>query len=92
MSKDKIIEKQLLIVIIADLEQLDYKKKLIMFTKVFSEIYNKQIKKLIYKTYKIVKLQKYLTLKTENFLNLGNQQFYKISEILQSTYIVKTLG
>lgn len=48
------------------------KKKLIMYTKVFIKIYNWRPKKLVYKTYDIVKLEKYPILRVENFLNLGS--------------------
>ena len=36
----------------------------------------------------MVKLEKYSISKVEKPLNLGGQQFYKISEILQSAHII----
>lgn len=36
----------------------------------------------------MVKLEKYPIPKVENYLKLGDQQFYKIFEILQSTHVV----
>ena len=36
----------------------------------------------------MVELEKYPILKAENPLNLGGQQFYKISEVLQITHVV----
>ena len=36
----------------------------------------------------MVKLEKYPISMPENFLNLGSQQFYKISEVLQSVHII----
>lgn len=49
------------------------KKKLMIYTKAFVEIYNWQNRKLVYKSYKIVKFKKYLILKIKNSLNLGSQ-------------------
>ena len=36
----------------------------------------------------MVELEKYLILKAENLLNLGGQQFYKISKVLQNAHVV----
>ena len=36
----------------------------------------------------MVKLEKYLISKVKNFLNLSNQQFYKIFKVLQSIYVM----
>lgn len=63
------------------------KNKTIMFTKAFGEIYDKQNRKLVYKTYRIMKHKKYPISRVENPLNLGSQQFYQIFKILQNTYI-----
>lgn len=59
-----------------------------MYTRVFLKIYNWQNRKLVYEIHSIVELKKNPISRTENFLNLGDQQFYTISEILQSAYIV----
>ena len=82
------IGRLLLTVIIADPQQLDQKNKLVMYTRAFVEFYNWCSKRLVYKTHEIVELEKNPISKAENFLNLGSQQFYKISEVLQSTYVV----
>ena len=36
----------------------------------------------------MIELEKYLILRAKNSLNLGGQQFYKISKVLQSTHTV----
>ena len=59
-----------------------------MYIRIFIEIYNWQNKRLVYETYGIVELEKYLILKVENLLNLGSQRFYKISKLLQSAHNV----
>ncbi len=59
-----------------------------IYTKAFVEIYNWRYRKLVYKTHEIVELEKYLISKAENGLNLGGNQFYKISEVLYSAHIV----
>ena len=43
-----------------------------MYTEAFVEIYNLRNRKLVHKTHKIVKLEKYLISKVENPLNLGS--------------------
>ena len=35
-----------------------------------------------------MEFEKYPILRVKNLLNLGNQQFHKISEVLQTTHIV----
>lgn len=42
-----------------------------MYTEAFVKIYNWRNGKLVNETYKMVKLEKYLILKTRNSLNLG---------------------
>lgn len=64
------------------------RKKLIIYTRAFIQIYNQCNYKLVYKIYEIVKLEKYLISRTEIFLNLGTYQFYKIFLILQIFYIL----
>lgn len=59
-----------------------------IYTKAFIEIYHSHSRKLLQKTYKIVKIEKYSISRVENSLNLDSQQFYKIFKILQSTYIM----
>ncbi len=59
-----------------------------MYIGAFVEIYNWRSRGLVHKTYGIVKLEKYLIFKAENPLNLGGQQFYKISEVLQSVHVL----
>ena len=59
-----------------------------MYTKAFVEIYNWCSKRLVHKIHGMIKLEKYLISRAENPLNLGDQQFYKISEVLQSAYVV----
>ena len=36
----------------------------------------------------MIELEKYLILRIANLLNLDSQQFYKISEVLQSNHVV----
>ena len=84
----KLVGRLLLTVTVADPQQLDQKGKPVMYTGAFVEICNWRSKKLVHKIYGIVELKKYPILKAENFLNLGGQQFYKISKVLQSAYIV----
>lgn len=61
----------------------DYiKKKLMIYTKAFIEIFNKYNKKQVHKIYKIVKLKKYLISTVENSLNLDVYWFYKIFKVL----------
>lgn len=71
----KIIGKQLLIVIVSDLQQLDQKKKPVIYTEAFVEIYNRRNRKQVNKTYKMVKVEKYPISRAENTLNLGAHQF-----------------
>ena len=59
-----------------------------MYIKVFVKIYNWQNRRLVYETHGIVKLEKYPISKANNPLNLGSQQFYKISKVLQSAHIM----
>ena len=59
-----------------------------IYTGAFVEIYNWQNRELVDETHEIVKLEKYPISRAENPLNLGSQQFYKISEVLQSAHIV----
>ena len=59
-----------------------------MYTRAFVEIYNWRYRKLVHKTHRIVKPEKYLILRAKNSLYLGSQQFYKIFELLQSTHIM----
>ena len=59
-----------------------------IYTKVFIEIYNWRYRKLVHETHKMIKLKKYPISQAENLLNLGSQQFYKISEILQSAHVM----
>ena len=75
-------------VIITDPQQLDRKKKLMIYIKTFVEIYNWRYRGLVYKTHEIVKLEKYPISKAENPLNLSSQQFYKISTVLWNAHIV----
>ncbi len=57
-------------------------------TEAFVEIYNWRYRGLVNKTHGIVELDKYQISGAENPLNLGSQQFYKISEVLQNAYVV----
>lgn len=59
-----------------------------MYIRVFDEIYNWRLRKLVHKIHGMVKLKKYPISKVENALNLGCQQFYKIFEGLQIAYVV----
>ena len=59
-----------------------------MYSGAFIEIYNWHSRRLVHKTYRIVKLEKYPILRVENPLNFGDQQFYKTSEVLQSADVV----
>ena len=82
------IEKLLLTVTVADPQRLDRKEKPMMYTGGFVKIYNWRSRELVYKTHQIVELEKYLISKAEKPLNLGGQQFYKISEVLQSAHVM----
>lgn len=82
------IEKLLLTVMVANPKWLDPKKKPVIYTRAFVEIYNKHNCRLVYKTHGMVELKKYPISKTKNFLNLGAYRFYKISLILRIAYIV----
>ena len=59
-----------------------------IYTGVFVELYNWHSRRLVHKIHGIVKLEKYLILRVKNSLNFGGQQFYKISEVLQSAHII----
>lgn len=63
-------------------------KNLLIYTGTCVEIYNLYNKALIYKTYKIIEINKYSISIVGNPLNLGIYKFYKILIILQSVYIV----
>ena len=52
------------------------------------KINNWRYRRLVHKTYGIIELEKYPILRAQNLLNLGRQQFYKISKVLQSAQIV----
>lgn len=66
------IRKLLLTVIVADPEQLNGKKKLVMYTGVFVEVYNWRNRRLVYETHGMVELEKYPISRTENSLNLDS--------------------
>ena len=59
-----------------------------MYTEAFIEIYNWCYRGLVHKTHGIVELEKYLISRVKNLLNLGSQQYYIISEILQNAHVV----
>ncbi len=59
-----------------------------MYTGAIVEIYNWRSRGLVHENHGIVELKKYPISKAENPLNLGGQQFYKISEFLRSAHIV----
>lgn len=59
-----------------------------MYTKAFIKIYNWRDYGLVYKTHKMVKLEKYPILRVKNSLNLITHQFYKIFSILWNTYVI----
>ena len=76
------IGRLLLTVTVADLQRLDRNDKLVMYIEAFIEFYNWRSRGLVHKTYKMVELEKYPISRVENLLNLGDQRFYKISEVL----------
>ena len=82
------IERLLLTITVVDPQWLERKQKPVMYTEAFFEIYNWQNRELVHETHGMVELEKYPISRTENPLNLGSQQFYKISEVLQSAYVV----
>ena len=82
------IRRLLLTIIVANTQQLNRKKKLVIYTRVFVEIYNWCSRRLVHKTYGIVKLEKYPISRTENSLNLDGQHFNKISEVLQNAHVI----
>lgn len=67
---------------------MDQKKKLVIYTGPFVEIYNWPNREQVHKSYRIVKLEKYLISRVENSLNLSAYQFYIISEILRYAHAV----
>ena len=82
------IGKLLLTVTVADPQRLDRKGKPVMYTRAFVEIYNWRSRGLVHKTHGMVEFEKYPISRAEKPLNLGDQRFYKISEVLQSTYVM----
>lgn len=82
------IGRLLLIVTIADPQQLDQKGKPVMYTRIFVKMYNWRNRRQVHETHGLVKLKKYLISRAENPLNLGVYQFYKISKVLQSTHVM----
>ena len=76
------IKRLLFIIIVANLQLLNQKLKLIIYIRIFIKIHNQQNRRLVYKTYRIVKFEKLLILRVKNPLNLKSQQFYKISKVL----------
>lgn len=82
------IGKFLLIVTTTDLQQLDLKKKSVIYIETFVQIYNWYSRRLVHKIHGMVKLEKYPISRVENPLNLRDQQFYKISEALKNTHVV----
>ena len=67
---------------------MDWKNKPVMCIVAFVKLYNWGCRRLVYETHKIVKLEKYPISRAENSLNLGGLQFYKISKVLQSAYVI----
>ena len=84
----KMIGRLLLTVTVVDPQRLDRKRKLVMYTGAFVKIYNWRNRGLVHETHGMVELEKYPISKAENPLNLGSQQFYKISKVLQSAHVV----
>ncbi len=82
------IRRLLLTVTVADPQRSNRKGKPMMYTGAFVEIYNWRSRGLVHKTHRMVELEKYPISRVENPLNLGGQQFYKISEILRSAHVV----
>lgn len=66
----KIIGRLLLIVIVVDLQQLNLRRKLVMYIGIFVEIYHWQKRELVYETHEMIELEKYSISKAENPLNL----------------------
>ena len=83
------IGKLLLTVTIIDPQQLDQKRKPVIYTRAFVEIYNWQNRRQVHETHGMVEIEKCLISRAENPLNLGSQRFYKISNILQSAHVVQ---
>ena len=86
--RSKLVERLILIVTVADPQQLNQKKKPIMYTGAFVEIYNWRFRGLVHETHGMVEFEKYPISKAENPLNLSGQRFYKISKVLQSAHVV----
>lgn len=82
------IGKLLLTFTIVDSQELDQNEKPIIYAWAFVEIYNQCSRRLVYETHGMVNLEKYLISKAENYLSLGDQQFYIIFEIVQSVHVV----
>ena len=71
-----------------DPQQLDQKRKPVMYIGAFVEIYNWRNRRLVHETHGMVEFKKYPISRAKNLLNLGSQRFYKTFEILQSAYVV----
>ncbi len=82
------IGRLLLTVTVADPQRSNRKKKPMVYTGAFVEIYNRRSRELVYETHRMIKLEKYPISRAENPLNPGGQRFYKISEVLQSAHVV----
>lgn len=60
-----------MIVTVADPQQLDSKRKPMMYIRAFVEIYKWRNHGLVHKTHGMAELKKYFTSRAENSLNLG---------------------
>lgn len=59
-----------------------------MYIEAFVEIYNWRFGEQAHKTHRIIELEKYPIFRAQNSFYLDCQQFYKISEVLQTAHIV----
>lgn len=82
------IKRLLLTVTVADPQQLDQKRKPVIYTQAFDEIYDWCNRGQVHKTHGMVELEKYPISSVEDPLNQGAHRFYKIFEVLRSAHVV----
>lgn len=59
-----------------------------MYIRAFVKIYNQRKRRQVQKTHCMIQFENYPILRSENSSNLDAHQYFKISEILQNTYII----
>ena len=77
-----------MIVIVVNSKLFIDKSKLIIYIRVFVELYNWKNHRQVYKIYRIVELEKIYTLMAKYPYNLSTHYIVKLSLILHNAYIV----